>query len=128
MEAREVVTETKNMLRKFTNKAHSIFETFKEMTKRGVTVQEISDMVKNHESTKKTSKTLLGITYDFYHLKIQELTFHLEIKKEAVERILFFKVSTPEHTVFTYRSYDDEMNLGDKIKLDHLPEVVKKNK
>ncbi|RXI97823.1 hypothetical protein DS745_15795 [Anaerobacillus alkaliphilus] len=127
MEVKDVVTETKNIFKKLTNKAQSMFETLGEMVQRGVTVEEVSEMVKNNEDTKKTSKTLLGITYDFYKLKIQDLTFHLEVKKEVVDRILYFKVSTPEHTVFTYRSYEQGMTLKDKIKLDHLPEVVKQN-
>lgn len=128
METKETVTETRSIFNKLSNKTRSIFEALTDMVHKGVTVREIAEMVKHHESTQKTSKTLLGITYDFYKLKIQDLMFQLEIKQGAIEKILYFKVYTSDNIVFTYRSYEDGLMLNDKIKTDHLPEIVKASK
>lgn len=110
------------------NKAQSIVSTFSEMMKKGVTLQEIVDMVKNHENAKKVSKTLLGITYDFYQLELQGLSFQLEIRQGVIERILYLKVYTKDQVVFHYRSYQGDLTLEDQIKAEHLPEIVKGNK
>lgn len=128
METKETLTESRSIFNKLSNKTRSIFETLTEMVHKGVTVKEISNMVKQHESTQKTSKTLLGITYDFYKLKIQDLIFQLEIKQGVIEQILYFKVYTADHIVFTYRSYEDGLMLSDQIKTDHFPEIVKASK
>lgn len=128
METKETVSETRSIFNKLSNKTRSIFEALTEMIHKGVTVKEIAEMVKDHESTQTTSKTLLGITYDFYKLKIQDLIFQLEIKQGVSEQILYFKVYTSDHIVFTYRSYEDGLILSDQIKTDHLPEIVKYNK
>ncbi|MCT8137965.1 hypothetical protein H1D32_09475 [Anaerobacillus sp. CMMVII] len=85
-------------------------------------------MVKDHENTQKTSKTLLGITYDFYKLQLNDLNFRLETKPGVIEQILYFKVYTSDHEVLTYRSYEDGITLEDQVKTEHLPEIVKQNR
>ncbi|MFN7249564.1 MAG: hypothetical protein ACK4M9_02125 [Anaerobacillus sp.] len=126
MDVKETVP--KSLFEKLSDKAHSILETLNDIIHKGVTVQEIAEMVKTHDNVQKTSKTLLGITYDFYKLQIQDLTFILEVRKGVIERILFFKVYTSDQVVMTYRSYEDGLTLEDQISAEHLPQLVKDNK
>lgn len=126
MDVKETVP--KSIFEKLSDKAHSILETLNEIIHKGVTVQEITDMVKTHDHAQKTSKTLLGITYDFYKLQLQNLTFTLEVKKGVIEHILFLKVHTADQVVMTYRSYEDGLTLKDQIRAEYLPELVKENK
>jgi hypothetical protein len=121
-------TTPKSLFEKLSDKAHSILETLNEFIHKGVTVQEIAEMVKNHENVRKMSKTLLGITYDFYKLQIQDLTFILEVRKGVIERILFLKVHSSDQVVMTYRSYEDGLTLEDQIRAEHLPQLVKEYK
>lgn len=118
--------ETINLFKNVSEKAQFVFDTLTELVQRGVTVQEIAEMVKTHDNTKKTSKTLLGMTYHFYQLQLKDLKFYLETKQNRNEEILFFKVYTSDHIVFTYRSFEDGVSLQDQIKAEHLPEMVKK--
>ncbi len=117
----------KNILKIFSQTAQSLFETLSEMVQKGITVKEIAEMVKNHENTRLKTKTMLGITFHFYKLKINDLVFHLEIKEDVIEKILSFKIYTADHIVLNYRSYEDELKLEDKIKSEHLPQIVKEN-
>ncbi len=117
----------KNILKSFSQTAQSLFEMLGEMVQKGVTVKEIAEMVKNHENTRLKTQTLLGITFHFYKLKINDLVFHLEIKEDVIEKILSFKIYTPDHIVLNYRSYEEALTLEDKIKTEHLPDIVKEN-
>ncbi|OIJ18735.1 hypothetical protein BKP45_15740 [Anaerobacillus alkalidiazotrophicus] len=112
----------------FTVAAHSVIETIDEIIHKGVTVKEIADMIKNHEYTRKISKTLLGVTFEFYSLKINNLSFHLEVRKGIIDHVLYLNIHTAEHVVLTYRSYEEGLKLDDQIKKEHLPEIVNDNK
>lgn len=115
----------KGLFQKLSEKTHSIVEAFHEIVQKGVTVNEIAEMVKSHDHTKKTTKTMLGLTFEFYTLRLSDLSFYLEMKKDIIDKIVSLKVYTENDVVLNYRSYDDGISLEDKVKAKHLPELVK---
>jgi hypothetical protein len=92
------------------------------MEQEQVTVEEIAEMIKQHPDTLMTEQTLLGITYRFYRLTIENTAFYMETRvinnEKKQERVLFVTFGTTEHSLLTYRSYDDQTELNKPIKVN----------
>ncbi|MDZ5471541.1 hypothetical protein SM124_07250 [Bacillus sp. 31A1R] len=82
------------------------------------TVPQIAEFVINHADTDKTSKSLLGLTYHFYHLKRGDMYYYLEMKDSV---ILQLDLSINGHSIVSYRSYRDKFNLDQPIVFSENP-------
>jgi hypothetical protein len=105
------------------NAAHTIQDAMADlMEQEQVTVEEIAEMIRQHPDTLITEQTLLGITYRFYRLAVENITFYMETRvinnQKKLERVLFATFGTTEHSLLTYRSYDDQMELNKPIKVN----------
>ncbi|HZG61349.1 MAG TPA: hypothetical protein VEY68_12910 [Anoxybacillus sp.] len=105
------------------NATHTIKDAITDlMAQEQVTVEEIAEMIKQHPNTLVTEKTLLGITYRFYRLTIENTAFYMETRvinnEKKQERVLFVTFGTTEHLLLTYRSYDNQTELNKPIKVN----------
>lgn len=78
-------------------------------------VEELAQFIQKHPDTQVSTKNLLGNTYSFFRLKINENHFYLETKND---RILQLDVSLNGKELVNYRSYRDSYNLKNPIKLN----------
>ncbi|MBA9028099.1 MULTISPECIES: hypothetical protein [Bacillaceae] len=78
------------------------------------TIQELADYVLHHSETQQENRTLLGITYSFYHLEQEEIQYYLEMRGS---HILQLDVETTDKKFVSYRSYRDQDQLHTKILL-----------
>ncbi|MBM4762924.1 hypothetical protein [Bacillus sp. B15-48] len=78
-----------------------------------VSVQELADFVQSHPNTAKNQKKLLGITFTFYHLQIENNSFYLETNDFRILQLDVFLNGTP---FIAYRSYRDFYRLNTPIK------------
>jgi hypothetical protein len=106
------------------NATHTIKDAMADlMEQEQVTVEEIAEMIKQHPDTLITEQTLLGITYRFYRLTIENTAFYMETRvinnEKKRERVLFVTFGTTEHSLLTYRSYDDQIELNKPIKVNN---------
>lgn len=76
-----------------------------------VTVKQLADYIRNHPETKMETKELLGLSFSFYRLEKESIHYYLEMKGSYVLQI---DVQTVDHTIVSYRSYQD--SLYDPIK------------
>ena len=77
-------------------------------------VEELAKFIQKHPETQVSIKNLLGNTYSFFKLKINEDHFYLETKND---RILQLDGSLNGKELVNYRSYRDSYNLKAPIKL-----------
>ena len=75
-------------------------------------VQQLAEFIQVHPDTKITRKNLLGNTYTFFWLKMNDKQFYLETNNE---RILQMDGYSNGKEIVSYRSYRD--NLDTPIKL-----------
>jgi hypothetical protein len=95
--------------------------------KETVTVAEISEMIQHHSNSTIKKRTLLGLTYRFYKLTLENITFEMETKGLFNEELLFLSIYTDEETLLSYRSYENKQNKHETISTNHLAVVVKRN-
>jgi hypothetical protein len=105
------------------NAAHTIKDALAElMEQEHVTVEDIAEIIKQHPDTSIIEQTLLGITYRFYHLTVENTAFYMEtrvINSELnTERILFINLSTTEKPLFTYRSFEGKPESHKQVKVN----------
>jgi hypothetical protein len=85
-----------------------------------MTVGQVADFIQHHPSTTKTQQTYLGITYHFYHLRLDQLTCYMETKGEESEHILYATAFTDHKVLFTYRSYGQNASLAQTVHMQNL--------
>ncbi|MFC3885841.1 hypothetical protein ACFOU2_21140 [Bacillus songklensis] len=85
-----------------------------------MTVEEIADFIQHHPNTMRTQQTLLGITYHFYHLHLEEATFYMEAKGKQGEHILYATAYIDSQVLFTYRSYGENPSLNKKVAIHNF--------
>ncbi|MGE7761560.1 hypothetical protein [Peribacillus sp. NPDC097895] len=78
-----------------------------------VTIVELSEQIINQPETKLIRKNLLGISFSFYHLQKEDVTYYLEMKSS---QILQLDVQAHNHTIVSYRSYRDLSSLPTAIR------------
>jgi prophage DNA circulation protein len=114
------------------NATHTIKDAMADLMEQElVTIEEIAEMMKQHPDTLIEQQTLLGITYRFYRLTIENMVFYMETRvinnKKHLERVLFVTFGTTEHSLLTYRSYDDQMQLNKPIKVNNTIKTLVKD-
>jgi hypothetical protein len=77
-------------------------------------VQQLAEFIQKHPDTQVSTKNLLGNTYNFFRLKINDDYFYLETSND---RILQLDGSSNEKELVAYRSYRDSYDLNTPIKL-----------
>lgn len=77
-------------------------------------VEELAKLIQKHPDTQVSTKNLLGNTYSFFKLKINDDHFYLETKND---RILQLDGSLNGKELVNYRSYRDSYDLKTPIKL-----------
>lgn len=87
------------------------------MTGTTTTIQELADYVLHHSKTQQETRTLLGISYSFYHLEKEGIHYYLEMRGT---HILQLDVQTTDEKIVSYRSYRDQAQLHTKMKF-HEP-------
>ncbi|KMY48750.1 hypothetical protein [Peribacillus loiseleuriae] len=75
------------------------------------TIQELADYVLHHSETQRMNRTLLGISYSFYHLEKEGIHYYLEMRDS---HILQLDVHTADQKIVSYRSYRDQDQLHTK--------------
>ena len=69
-----------------------------------VTVQQLANYIRFHPETKIVKKELLGLTFSFYQLEKEGISYHLEMKGDYPLQI---DVHSANHVIVSYRSYRD---------------------
>jgi hypothetical protein len=77
-------------------------------------VQELADFIQIHPDTHEIRKHLLGNTYSFFRLKMNNYQFYLETTNE---RILQLDGSLNGKELVSYRSYRDSAEIHSPVKL-----------
>ncbi|MGM0866737.1 MAG: hypothetical protein ACQEWF_18865 [Bacillota bacterium] len=77
-------------------------------------VQELADFIQIHPDTHEIRKHLLGNTYSFFRLKMNNYQFYLETTNE---RILQLDGSLNGKELVSYRSYRDSGEIHSPVKL-----------
>jgi enoyl-[acyl-carrier-protein] reductase (NADH) len=72
-------------------------------------VQEVAIQIMNHPNVEKKSKTMLGITFHFYHLVENEIKYVLETKGLGNDKVLSLDISSGNEVNFQFRSYKDDI-------------------
>lgn len=78
-----------------------------------VTIAELSQHIINQPETILIKKNLLGISFSFYHLQKEDVTYYLEMRNS---QILQLDVQAHDHTIVSYRSYRDKSDLPASVK------------
>lgn len=78
-------------------------------------VNELAKFVQEHPDTRIKTKELLGGTFRFFTLKMEDDDYYLETRNN---RILQLDVSSKGMKLVSYRSYRDFENLNTPIKLE----------
>lgn len=81
------------------------------VTGTSTTIQELADYVLHHTETQQKNRTLLGISYSFYHLEKEGIQYYLEMRGT---HILQLDVQTIDEKIVSYRSYRDQDQLHTK--------------
>jgi hypothetical protein len=84
------------------------------------TIQQLADYVRHHSETKRMDRTLLGITYSFYHLEKEGIQYDLETRGSTILQLDVHNITGQK--IVSYRSYRDHLNTTIKIPeslLDH---------
>ncbi|MGF3104614.1 hypothetical protein [Rossellomorea sp. DUT-2] len=77
-------------------------------------VQELADFIQIHPDTHAIKKSLLGNTYTFFRLNLNNYRFYLETTND---RILQLDGSLNGKELVTYRSYRDSEDIYTPVKL-----------
>ncbi|RBP00852.1 hypothetical protein [Rossellomorea aquimaris] len=78
-------------------------------------VQELADFIQIHPDTHEIKKQLLGTTYTFFRLNVNNYRFYLETTNG---RILQLDGSLSGKELVSYRSYRDSDDLHSPVKLN----------
>ncbi|RBW70931.1 hypothetical protein [Bacillus taeanensis] len=92
-----------------------------------VTIAEVSEMIQHHSESRVKKRTMLGLTYRFYKLTLENITFEMETKGAFNEELLCLSIYTEDAILLTYRSYENKRNKHEPISANHLAAVVKRN-
>ncbi|MFA9559693.1 hypothetical protein ACERII_20495 [Evansella sp. AB-rgal1] len=99
----------------------SVSDLFKKESKRPIQMEKLSWLIISNTGSKKTTKTLLGLIFNTYRLKVGPIELKLETKGKNDEQILELRATEEGEELFTYKSYEAEQSLKDK---QLLPEYV----
>ncbi|MBD8067747.1 hypothetical protein [Bacillus sp. PS06] len=89
-------------------------------------IEELASFVAAHEYTNFNQRSLLGITFHFYELKLNDLTFYLETKGESGSYILELLITNSTNTLVQYYSYQHKSNPTKAVKLtDQITQMMK---
>lgn len=86
-----------------------------------IKVRDLAYLISEHQESRKKTKELLGLVFNFYKLNMGPITFKLETKGKYDEYILDLSVRNHGEEIFSYKAYDDDHSLKDK---HALPEAV----
>ena len=78
------------------------------------TVQQMADFIQQHPETRVSTKKLLGNTYRFFNLKVNNDHFYLETNNDRIQQLDGFANGKE---LVSYRSYRDSHHLHTPIKL-----------
>jgi len=96
------------------------------LQKPSLSIEELATFIKTHPNANIETKNYLGITYSFYNLHIEDLTFHLETKGENSDYILQLLIQDQKQPIFDYFSYKQKGSTQKHVKLSNaVNEVVK---
>jgi hypothetical protein len=84
-----------------------------------VKVADMAEMIQTHPNSVMSEQTLLYITYRTYRLNVENMGLYMETKvtsqaeKKAVngERILAIEIRSLSQSLFSYRSYENKVDL-----------------
>lgn len=79
-----------------------------------VSVKQLAEFIQQHPDTQISKKELLGNTYTFYRLKVNEDLLYMETNND---RILQLDGSSHGKQFVSYRSYRDSYDLDTPMKL-----------
>ncbi|ADU30403.1 hypothetical protein [Evansella cellulosilytica] len=99
----------------------SVSDLFKKEEKRPIRMKELTNLIIANPESKKKTKTLLGLVFNFYVLKLGAITLKLETKGKNDDYILELTALDNGETLFSYKSYEDNHSIKDK---HLLPEYV----
>ncbi|WP_129726102.1 hypothetical protein [Ectobacillus funiculus] len=96
-----------------------------------VKVADMAEMIQTHPNSVMSEQTLLYITYRTYRLNVEKnMVLYMETKvtsqaeKKAVngERILAIEIRSLSQSLFSYRSYENKVDLQEPVKVEHFIE------
>ena len=90
----------------------------------------VAEMIQTHPNSVMSEQTLLYITYRTYRLNVENMGLYMETKvtsqaeKKAVngERILAIEIRSLSQSLFSYRSYENKVDLQKPVKVEHFLE------
>ncbi|TYR81632.1 hypothetical protein FZC66_07305 [Priestia megaterium] len=83
----------------------------------GMSVLELYELIKGHPDTIVKKQTLLELTYCFYKLELDGISYYMETKNDY---LLHMSIYSQSHTYFTYHSYKDSMKDMTSVNLPTL--------
>lgn len=97
-----------------------------------VKVADMAEMIQTHPDSAISEQTLLHITYRTYRLNAENMSFYMETRvvsgqeEKAVngERILVIEIRSLSQSLFSYRSYENKVNLQEPVKVEHFIESL----
>jgi hypothetical protein len=96
------------------------------LQKPSLSIEELATFIKTHPNATLDTKTYLGITYSFYNLHIEDLTFYLETKGKTSDYILELLIQDQKKPIFDYFSYKQKGSTQKHVKLNNaVNEAVK---
>ncbi|MDQ0257532.1 hypothetical protein J2S74_004990 [Evansella vedderi] len=98
-----------------------VSELFKRESKRPIRIRDLANLIITHQESRKQSKTLLGLEFNFYQLKMGPITLKLETKGKDDDYILEVTALENGEELFSYKAYEEDQSLKDK---HLLPEYV----
>jgi hypothetical protein len=97
---------------------HSIVEKIETLLQEPTfSIEELSSFVATHPNTIFAEKSLLGIHFYFYELKLNDMFFYLETKGHSGSYILELLITNQTKTLFQYYSYQHKLNPTKPLKL-----------
>ncbi|GGD10413.1 hypothetical protein [Pontibacillus salipaludis] len=80
-------------------------------------VEEVAEMVLNHESTEHKRHEYVGVVLHDYHLRLGDTDLILETKGDAALYILECKVIQRGHLIGEFQSWDKRKNVLDSMRV-----------
>ncbi|MDG5789597.1 hypothetical protein QA612_19235 [Evansella sp. AB-P1] len=102
-----IIKQVKNIFNKDSEKMHKLH------------IRDLVMYITEYQQNKKKTKTLLGLTFNFYEINIGSITLELETKGRNDDYVLELLVLENEEEIFSYRSYEEGQSLKDKYAIPY---------
>ena len=88
-----------------------------------LSVRDLATIIRFHPDTEMKRNEWLGLTFHFYRLQLDNVTFCLETKGKDNHYILMCQVFDENGIVSEYTSYNNEMSVHDRMKVPLIEKI-----